>query len=165
MNALDFLPFLGHSSIYPPFDEFLAKNGVIKRPNIKQNLDNTIFVRGIGLCLSFQFDISAKDEGFIAKSEGVFIFTEFEIMIVTADKKNGKYEGVLPYGLTSLDTRQSVEQKLGTPKRRNEDSDNYYINDLVLTVAFKADKLKFLQFDLPDNGWRERSIAPPINTN
>jgi hypothetical protein len=160
MNALEFLPFLGHSSIYPPFDEFLTRNGVVKRPSMKKNVDNTITVSGHGLTLSFTFGIKAEKDGFKIKSEGTFIFVKLEIAVIAQDRKDGKYSGQLPHGLAAVDTRQSVEKKLGIPKRRNPDSDNYYLDDLVWIVAYEGEKLEFIQLFLPDNGWREHGICP-----
>ena len=160
MNALEFLPFLGHSSIHLPFDDFLTNNGITKRPNTRRDLETDIFVPGHGLCLSFRFDIYAKEEGFVPKSEGSFVFTGFEIMLIVQSKKNGRYSGPLPHRLVATDTRESAEKKLGTPKRRNEESDNYFIDGLVWTVAFEGVKFQFLQFDLPTNNLRKHGLCP-----
>ena len=160
MNALEFLPFLGHSSIHIPFDDFLTNNGITKRPNIRRDLETDIFVPGHGLCLSFDFDIDAKEDGFVPKSEGSFVFTSFTITLISESKKDGQYSGPLPHGLVAADTRESIEKKLGTPKRRNEESDNYFIDALVWTVAFEGNKFEFLRFYLPDNGKREQGLCP-----
>ena len=160
MNALEFLPFLGHSSIHLPFDDFLTNNGITKRPKINERLDTTIFVPGQGLSLAFRFDTYAKEEGFVPKSEGSLVFTSFTITLIAESKKNGQYSGPLPRGLVAADTRQTVEQKLGTPKRRNEESDNYFIDGLVWEVAFEGDKFQYLRFYLPTNGWRKHGICP-----
>ena len=160
MNAIDFLPFLGHSSIYPPFDEFLTANGIASRPKVGRKLETTFFVPGTGLHLSFEFAISAAEKGFEVRSDGSFIFSGFEITTIVEDKKNGRYDGLLPHGLLASDTRQMVEQRLGTPKRRNEESDNYYLNGLVWMVAFKGGKLQFIQLFLPDNNKRKHGLCP-----
>ena len=160
MNALEFLSFLGHSSIYQPFDDFLTAKGIIKRPTLKRNLQNRISADGNGISMHFSFEIDATDEGFIVKSEGTFIFRDMEITLIEEDRKAGKYKGLLPHGLDASDTRSIIEKKLGAPKRRNESSDNYYLDDLVWIVAFQDEKLQFIQFYLPDNGWRERGICP-----
>jgi hypothetical protein len=160
MNATEFLPFMGHSSIYPPFDEFLTANGVVWRPKSGRTLNTTFFIAGTGLHMSFDFAISAAEKGFDVKSDGSYIFTGFEIAVVAENKKNGSYGGVLPHGLLASDTRQSVEQKLGTPKRRNKNSDNYYLDRLVWTVAFGNDIIEAIQFSVPSNGWRQHGICP-----
>ena len=102
---------------------------------------------------------------FLVEDDNVFSFpffipsSDLEIVDGTVSKY-WKYSGPLPHGLVAADTRESVEKKLGTPKRRNERSDNYFIDGLVWTVAFEGEKLQFLQFDLPDNGKREHGICP-----
>ena len=160
MNALDLLVFLGHSSIHIPFDDFLTKYGFTKRPKVGRRLETSLEIPGTDLNLLFDFDISASEKGFVARSEGSFIFTELEVTLIAENKKQSTYSGVLPQGLLISDTRKIVEQKLGTPKRRNKDSDNYFLDDLVWTVAFSGENLWFIQFALPDNGWREHGICP-----
>jgi hypothetical protein len=160
MSALEFLPFLGHSSIYPPFDDFLTSNGITKRPTLKRNLQNDIFADGAGISMHFSFGISGAEEGFVVKSEGTFIFRSMYIILIEEDKKDGKYSGPLPHGLLVSDTRTTVEQKLGAPKRRNKSSDNYYLDGLVWTVVFEGNKLRYIELHLPDNGWREHGICP-----
>ena len=160
MNALDLLVFLGHSSIHIPFDDFLTKHGFTKRPKVGRRLETSLEIPGTGLNLLFDFDISASEKGFVARSEGSFIFTELEVTLIAESKKQSTYSGVLPRGILVSDSRRVIEQKLGTPKRRNAESDNYYLDGLVWTVAFNGDKLQFIQFALPDNGWREHGICP-----
>lgn len=160
MNMLELLPFLGHSSIHPPFDEFLTKNGLIKRPNIKRDLDTSISVPGQGLTLSFAFDVDAEKNGFKVKSEGTFVFKTLNVMLIAENKKDGKYLGDLPRNLQITDNRAAIETKLEEPKRRNADSDNYYLDELVWTVAFEKEKLHFIEFGLPTNGWRKHGICP-----
>ena len=160
MNAIEFLPFMGHSSIHPPFDDFLMDNGITWRPKIGRNLDTSFFIPGTGLNLTFDFGSSAPEDGFAVKSEGSFVFNEFAVTFIAEDKKNGQYKGPLPHGLVASDTRQTVEQKLGTPKRRNEGGDNYYLDGLVWVVAFEEQKLEFIQFYLPTDNKRKYGLCP-----
>ena len=160
MNAFELLPFLGHSSIHPQFDEFLTKHNISKRPSMKRNVEKTVFVPGTGLSLSFAFEVVAEKEGFVVKSPGTFIFRQLSIMIIASDKNDGQYSGMLSHGLTVSDTRSQIEKKMGSPKRRNEESDNYYLDGFVWTIAFDRDKFQFIQIDLPDNDWREFGICP-----
>jgi hypothetical protein len=160
MNAIEFFPFFGYSSIYLPFDEFLTKAGVTWRPKVGRKLDTTYSLPGTGMTMSFEIDASAKEKGIEVKSDGSFIFKELEVMLILEDKKNGRYTGLLPRGLAASDSRQLVESKLGTPKRRNARSDNFFLDGLVWTVAFQGDELQYIQFDVPGNGWRSHGICP-----
>lgn len=160
MLLMDFLPFLGHSSINAPFDEFLNAKGIMWRPKVGRRLDTLHFIPSTGLALSFDLAVSAQERGISPKSEGNFVFTRLDVMIVAADKKDGSYGGPLIRGLVAQDTRQLIEAKLGQPRRRNAESDNFYLDDLVWTVAFERGKLNFLQFDLPSDGWRAHGICP-----
>lgn len=160
MNVLNLLPFLGHSSIYPVLDEFLTRNGIANRPSLKKNVEKDIDVSGTGLIIRFVFDSTKAVEGFETKSEGIFIFKNLYVALIPENKKSGSYLGLLPHGLVAADTRASAEAKLGIPKRRNKNSDNYYLDGMVWIVAFQDDKLRFVEFDLPDNGWREQGICP-----
>ena len=63
MNAIDFIQFLGHSSIHGPFDDFLTAQGIAWRPKAGRNLDTTYFVKGHGLVLSFEFGVATAEKG------------------------------------------------------------------------------------------------------
>lgn len=160
MNALDFIPYLGHSSIYPPFDVFLSECGIAWRPSMKRNVDKMLSVKGQGITISFCFDISAKENGVKIKSEGAFIFDRLQIMLIEEDKKDGKYTGPLPRGILPTDSRAQIEAKLGAPTRRNEETDNYYLDELVWIVAFEGEKLQYLKLCVPDDGWRKHGLCP-----
>jgi hypothetical protein len=159
MNIADFLPFLVHSSIHPPFDEFLISQKIIWRPKVGRKLDTLHFIAGTGISLSFDLDASAKTKGISMRSEGSFVFSRLDVMIVAVDKKDGYYVGPLTRGLVAQDTSESIEQKLGTPRRRNTDSDNYYLDDLVWTVAFDDNKFQFMQFDVPSDDRRAHGLC------
>lgn len=49
MNATDFIQFLGHSSLYKPFDNFLTRQDITWRPNASEslNLRYIIYEKGI----------------------------------------------------------------------------------------------------------------------
>jgi hypothetical protein len=160
MNASELIPFLGHSSIHQPFDDFLTSHGFTKRPKVGRRLDTLLSVDGTGIWLGFDFATSAIEKHMPIKSEGSFIFYELSVTFIIEEKKSGSYNGVLPYGISGADTRQSVEAKLGTPKRRNEDSDNYYLDGLVWTVGFQGERIQLVQISLPRDGFRKYGLCP-----
>lgn len=157
MNAIDLMSFLGHSSIYRPFDEFLAASGVKKRPKIGRSLDTIIPVKDEGLSMSFEID--AKGRGIVQKSEGTFVFYRLEIMLLEKGQDNGVYAGELPYSLLATDSRSEVESKLKNLKRRLPDGDDYFVDGLVWTVAFEGEKLRFFQVCVPTDGMRKRGLC------
>jgi len=71
MKLDDLIQFLGYSSIYLPFDDFLIQNGIKWRPSLKRDLDTTHFIKDKGLVMSFS--ISADKDGIQKRSEGNFI--------------------------------------------------------------------------------------------
>ncbi|MDA8446474.1 MULTISPECIES: hypothetical protein [Pseudomonadota] len=157
MSAIELMEFLGHSSIYPPFDEYLTASGVTARPKVGKSLDTIIPIKGQGLSMSFE--IGARDKGIIAKSEGSFIFYQLEIMLLKSGQDNGVYIGPLPHGLLVDDSRSAVEKKLKMLKRRLDDNDSYFIDGLVWTVAFESEKLRAFQISVPTNGKRKHGLC------
>lgn len=157
VNATDLMSFLGHSSIYEPFDKFLADVGVQKRPKVGRSLDTIIPAKGEGLSMSFEID--AKGRGVVQKSEGNFVFYRLEIMLLEKGQDNGIYSGQLPYNLLATDSRGEVESKLKNLKRRLPDGDDYFVDGLVWTVAFDAEKLRFFQVFVPTDGMRKRGLC------
>jgi len=75
------------------------------------------------------------------------------------DDGNGIYIESIPFGIIQSDKRMDIEKKIGVPKRRNKDSDNYFIDGLVWTFAFEGVDMKFIQIDVPTNIWRKYGIA------
>ena len=66
MNALELIKFLGHSSVYAEFNDFLTQHDVNNRPKISRALDTIIAIQGQGLSMSF--DIDAEASGITPKS-------------------------------------------------------------------------------------------------
>lgn len=158
MNALDFLPFLGYSSVYAPLDNLLVEKDITWRPNVKRRLDTTYFVKGEGIVISFGFGV--ESEGVIPKSEGTYIFQCLTMTVIEENKKSGKYSGKLPEGLTATTLRPQIHKILGAPKRMLEEADNYFINDLVWTIVYFEDNISYLIIEVPTDGWRENGICP-----
>ena len=161
MNAIDFIQFLGHSSIHEPFDDFLTNLGIVWRPKAVRRLDTTFFVNGHGLVLSFEFGISTAEKGIKAKSDGDYIFNYLTVQFIAEDKKHGKYAGPMLHGLTASDKRADVGTKLGVaPTRRLDWGNNYFLDGLVWTVAFASDSIKYARLELPSDGHREYGLCP-----
>ncbi|MEY9094287.1 hypothetical protein ABH899_002896 [Paenibacillus sp. RC84] len=158
MNPLDYIEYLGHSSVYPPLVDQLSRDKITWRPNVERNLNTTYFVSGEGLVL--HFDIDAENNGISKKSEGDYIFDELTMTIMEENKKHGKYVGQIPYGLLQNDSRSQIEAKLGTPTRRAEELDNYYLDGLVWTAAFEGERFQFLKLAVPTNGKRKYGLCP-----
>jgi len=157
MNATELIDFLGHSSIYQPFDEHLTMAGLKKRPKLGKSLDTLVAVPGEGLSMSFEID--AEGEGIAQKSEGAFVFYQLEIMLSCNRQDNGAYTGLLPHSLLATDSRSDVERKLKNLKRRLPDNDSYFVDGLVWTVAFDGETLRFLQVGVPTEGKREHGLC------
>ncbi|MGY0505405.1 hypothetical protein [Luteimonas sp. e5] len=158
MNAFDFTPYIGHSSTYPALDSLLKEHGITWRPSAHRNLDTLYFIPGKGI--SIAFTIGAENEGIHKKSDGDFILDQLEVSLVEENKKHGKYAGTLPLGLSASDSRQQTRRKLGVPTRTTDKLDNYYIDQLVWTLAFDGDHLKFVQVAAPSDGKRKHGLCP-----
>lgn len=158
MEATELLKFLGHSSTYSQFDDYLTQNGIKDRPKIGKSLNTIIPIKGQGLSMSF--DISPKEHGVLQKSDGIFVFVQLEIWLSDESNINGTYSGSLPYDLQPTDSRNTIEDKITCLKRRMPDIDNYFIDEIVWTVAFEGDKLEFLQLSVPSDGKRKYGLCP-----
>ena len=161
MNAIDFIQFLGHSSIHVPFDDFLTSQGISWRPKVGSDLDIMHFIKGQGLVMTFGFGNEAVEKGIHLKSAGDYFFNEVSVQFIVEDKKSGKYVGPMLHALAPNDTRAAVEKKMGSaPTRRLDWGDNYFVDGLVWTIAFKSDLIKSVRLELPDDSHREYGLCP-----
>lgn len=161
MNAVNFIQFLGHSSVHELFDDFLTSQGITWRPKSGRTLNTTYFVNGHGLVLTFGFAISAEEKGFRTKSKGDYIFNDFTVQFIAEDKKHGSYSGPMLHNLAANDTRAAVQKKLGVkPTRALDWGDNYFLDDLVWTISFENDKIEYVMLELPSDGHREYGLCP-----
>ncbi len=161
MNAIEFIPFLGHSSIHIPFDDFLTSQKISWRPKVGRDLNTTHFINGQGLVMSFEFGNATVEKGIKAKSDGDYIFNHFTVQFIAEDKKHGKYVGPMLHGLEIGDKRAVVEKKLGVaPTRRLDWGDNYFLDDLVWTISFESDAIEYVMLDLPSDGYRQYGVCP-----
>jgi hypothetical protein len=161
VNAIDFIQYLGHSSIHEPFDDFLTAQGIVWRPKAGRKLDTTCFVNGHGLVMSFELGAATAEKGIKARSAGDYIFNYLTVQYIAEDKKHGKYTGPMLHGLAPSDTRAEVGKKLGVaPTRRLDWGDNYFLDNLVWTVSFTSDSIKYARLELPSDGHREYGLCP-----
>ena len=161
MNAIDFIQFLGHSSIHVPFDDFLTSQGISWRPKAGRNLDIMHFIKGQGLVMTFEFGNAAVEKGISVKSTGDYFFNEFSVQFIVEDKQSGKYVGPMLHALAPNDTRAAVEKKMGAaPTRRLDWGDNYFVDGLVWTIAFKSDLIESVRLELPRDGHRKHGLCP-----
>ena len=162
MNAIDFIQFLGHSSIHAPFDDFLASQGIAWRPKVGGSTFNVLhLIKGQGLGMTFGLASDALKKNTNVKSAGDYVFNHFNVQFIVEDKKNGKYVGPMLHALAPNDTRAAVEKKMGTaPTRRLDWGDNYFLDDLVWTIAFKADAIEFVMLETPRDGHRKYGLCP-----
>ena len=161
VNAIDFIQFLGHSSIHEPFDDFLTAQSIKWRPKAGRDLDTMHFINGQGLVMTFEFDTAAVKKGTKIKSEGDYIFNHFTVQFIAEDKKHGKYVGQMLHDLALNDTRAAVERKLGAaPTRRLDWGDNYFLDGLVWTISFTSDAIEYVMLELPRDGLRKHGLCP-----
>lgn len=161
MNAIEFIQFLGHSSIHEPLDDFLTSQGISWRPKAGRDLNTTHFINGHGLVMTFEFDTAAAEKGMKVKSAGDFVFNYCSLHFIAENKKHGKYVGPMLHDLTPKDTRAAVEKKLGAaPTRRLDWGDNYFLDGLVWTIAFKSDAIEYVTLELPRDGHRKHGLCP-----
>lgn len=161
MNAIDFFNYLGHSSIYEPFDDFLTSQDIKWRPKSGRDLDTMHFINGHGLMINFELDAAAQKKGIKSKSDGGYVFTEFTVQFIVENKKHGRYSGPMLHNLAVNDTRAEVERKLGVkPSRVLDWGDNYFLDDLVWIVSYKNDKIEYVTLEIPRDGHRKNGLCP-----
>ena len=161
MNAIDFIQFLGYSSIHEPFDDFLKSQGISWRPKVGRTLNTTHFINGQGLVMTFEFGTDAAEKGIKVKTAGDYVFNDFTVQFIVEDKKNGKYVGSMLHDLAPNDTRDVVEKKMGaTPTRRLDWGDNYFCDGLVWTISFTSDAIEYVMLELPRDGLRKHGLCP-----
>jgi hypothetical protein len=60
MNPLDYIEYLGHSSVYPPLVDQLSRDKITWRPTVRRNLDTTYFVSEEGVVLHLRLSIISQ---------------------------------------------------------------------------------------------------------
>lgn len=133
MDLNQLISFLGHSSAYPPFDEFLDSSGIKKRP--KGNDDPLIHLYDPTKAVALRFlarDSFDDDVPEGPKSEGKFILGAVDI-----DKK---FNGQLPFGLTFLLGADQVATILGISLKMTSGPrpiGTYLVSGLIVVVRFE----------------------------
>lgn len=108
MDSTILLGYLGHSSIYPEFDDFMLQNGIKKRPK-KNESSEAITDSATGIVLRFQSSVVFDEESLISKkSDGKFILTEVSFPRGCSASP--------PYGISLAMPKSEVDKILGTPK-------------------------------------------------
>ena len=146
MDTTKLLSFLGHSSIYPPFDDFLLKNSIKKRPK-KNEGSERITDKVTGLTLEFQLVTIFDKESLIPKiSEGWHIFRS-----VTFPRN---FPDELPFGLSLVLTKDELDKKLGSPKEHLPKIPlaSYFYDNKLIVVNWDKDEPEdaFIRFTVPD---------------
>jgi len=158
MNLLEVIEFLGYTTAYEPFDKFLFKNGIKKRPNFEDG-GFTIAPKKSGLILVFTDD--AEENGIVRKSEGSFVLQRVGCNLLEGEDQD-RYSGLLPWNLNLKMDRDSVRATLGTPQLSFEDrSDKFCLNGLIVSFVYakKMMQLSHLKIALPDTQSREIGLC------
>lgn len=169
INAVELMQFLGHSSIYEPFDDYLHSHGIKKRPSTTgRNIELSVSIKKHGLHLSFVESTKLAGEGLASKSSGSYVFNWLDIYLTKEDGMS-PYGGPLPFGLTAELSQKQVRALLGQPKHVSVDpefdtnADFFYVDDLVVAIKYtdmQGSAIRMINPCLPDNWAREHGIAP-----
>ncbi|MDO5672440.1 MAG: hypothetical protein Q4G30_06245 [Actinomycetaceae bacterium] len=169
MNAVELMQFLGHASVYGPFEDFLSQHGVKKRPDVTgKNLELWIGLKKTGLYLAFEMSVNTEEKEIAVRSSGDYIFRGVDIYL---QKHEGMtpYTGPLPFGLEPKMNQEQVRSILGSPKffvfdnEWNNNTDFFYISDVVVCVKYadmEGTQILILDLRVPSDWDRERGIAP-----
>jgi hypothetical protein len=158
MNGEDLLAYLGHASVEPTFDDYLASIGIKGRP--KKN-ESTVYVDSDDgkLVLTFQSYEAYEEESLVPpKSDGKFIFQ-------TATFKRD-FQGVLPYDLVFDAAPEAVTATLGQPRKsrdlsNGEQSITYFYLGHLVVVRFSSGGrgIDWLSVGVPDIYNKQQGLA------
>lgn len=159
MDATTLISFLGHSSIHPPFDEFLLAQGIKKRPK-KHEATEWIEDKKAGIGLEFSATESFDETAvFPKKSDGRFIFNSATF--------SGDFSGALPYGISLTQSRVEVDQHLESlPVEENLLPSlriaTYFKNGIVIVARWDKKPVdSFIRFYLPTI-YDKKNLGLPI---
>ena len=164
MNTQELLQFLGHSSIFDPFEDFLMKNGIIRRPKLADSYPYSIDTKTTGLSLIFED--APEDKGQQRKSAGSFIFCQ---VYFDFESKSKPFVGDLPYGIGQERDSKAIERQVGAPSVKRDSKQtsgftiSFYIDGLVFTAAYSdkdGRKLRFVRVSLKDKYHVTHGLAP-----
>ena len=129
MNLDQLISLLGHSSVYPPLDDFLENVGIRKRP---QGEDSLTFITDPTKAITLHFSarstyIEDVPEG--PRSEGLFVLRAIDVA--------SQFRGPLPYGLDWQQSHVQVKEIFGPPlKERGDLVCTYFAVGQVIAVRF-----------------------------
>ena len=146
MDTTKLLSFLGHSSIYPPFYDFLLESGIKKRPK-KNEGSESLTDKTTGLTLEFDLATIFDEASLIPKkSEGWYILSS-----VTFPRD---FSDALPYGLSLNLTKADLDKKLGTAikERPHIPLVTYFHNNMLITINWNKEDPEdaFIRFTAPN---------------
>ncbi len=146
MDTVELVSFLGHSSIYEPFDEFLAENGIKRRPK-KNEATEWISEEALGLSLEFEAsDVYGGNALSPIRSDGRFILRSVTF------GPNFRYS--LPFGLTLAMSKANAEGVLGRARKERASLPSATFVHEGFVIVFNWNKEEpneaFIRFKLPD---------------
>ncbi|MBV5299543.1 MAG: hypothetical protein JZU64_15815 [Rhodoferax sp.] len=159
MDLQELIKFLGYTTAYEPFDTFLHKNGVKKRPNLEFG-GFLIFPKKTGLAL--EFTPNAEKYGILKKCEGSITFRRVECNLLE-DEDHGRYSGILPWSLNLKMNRDGVRTALGMPQLSLEDRcDKFFLDGLIASFIYTNKTIQLSRFDIamPNTKDLEMGLCP-----
>ncbi|WP_431257442.1 hypothetical protein ACQ86G_22760 [Roseateles chitinivorans] len=139
MDTNQLATFLGHSTVHPPFNDFLAAQGIKKRPKLSDSLPYKVASSVPGLALVFED--SPEAQGMARKSEGQFVFHE---IYFDFNPKKEEFVGEMPFGIGAARSLGEVQTAIGAPRVLRDSLNpkfpgafaSYLIGDIVLQFKY-----------------------------
>jgi len=145
MDVQTLLGFLGHSSIHPPLDDFLARHGVKKRPKGDDPIQS-IELADSGISLEFEPGETFDEVSLTPRrSKGRFILTSIYV--------DTRFKSALPYGVSLDASTADLRAKLGAAKEDDPvgPSLTFYVDNILIVINWRKKKPKesFIRLAVP----------------
>ena len=147
MDPKKLVEFLGHSSIYEPFDDYLLSIGIKKRPKHDSTSGGRYPIKhpSLGLELGFETSIGYQEESLVPqKSAGQFVLDSV-IFRKQPDLP-------LPYGLSFSLVRSQVDSIIGpcVQRRPDDDSSTHFFQGVLVDIGWDRNgKMDSILFGYP----------------